>query len=362
MILEQISILNYKNCTEAQYHFDAHINCFVGRNGIGKTNILDAIFHLSYGKSYFNPVSVQNIQHGADFFVLDGTFIRNERKESIICSLKKGTRKVIKRNGKAYERLAEHVGLIPVVIISPSDSDLIQEGSEARRSFMDSIIAQNDPTFLQNLMSYQKIIAQRNALLKYFALNHTFDTITLEVYNDQLTPLAQNIHEKRNEFISEFNPIFQKYHQYISEQYENVLIRYESQLHERSLSDLLKEQLQKDRTLQYTSTGIHKDDLTFLIEHDYPIKKYGSQGQQKTFLIALKLAQFDFLKQKSKTTPILLLDDIFDKLDENRVKKIISLMNEQTFGQLFISDTHRERTESILIETQQSYKLFELQS
>lgn len=326
---------------------------------MGKTNVLDAIYHLSHGKSYFNPVATQNITHGEDFFVVDGTFEKEGRQEHVVCSLKKGMKKVIKRNGKPYERLSEHVGFLPMVMISPADRDLIVEGSETRRRFMDGVIAQSNKTYLQHLINYNKVLAQRNALLKYFAANHVFDPQTLSVYNEQLQGLGSEIFKERQAFISEFAPIFQEQYQTISLDREKVSLRYDSKLAEKDLKTLLEEQVDKDRALQYTSVGTHKDDLNFKIA-GHAIKKFGSQGQQKSFLIALKLAQFHFIKKQANTTPILLLDDIFDKLDEHRVAQIVGLVDQEGFGQLFISDTHPERTESVVANTQQSYSIFKL--
>lgn len=359
MYLKNLSLLNYKNIVEANYGFDPKINCFVGKNGVGKTNVLDAIYHLAYGKSYFNPQAVQNIRHGEEFFVIDGCFDKNDRDEQIVCSLKKGQKKVIKRNNKLYEKFSEHIGFIPLVIISPSDTDLIVEGSETRRKFIDSVISQLDSAYLQQLINYQKVLIQRNALLKYFALNHTFDKDTLGIYNEQLDSMGQEIFEKRKKFLEDFIPIFNKHHHAITDSAENISLTYISHLHDGRLADLFNESQQRDKVLQYTSMGIHKDDLAFEIG-GHPIKKFGSQGQQKSFLIALKLAQFEFMKQQSGVLPILLFDDIFDKLDETRVAKIVGMINDKVFGQIFISDTHPERTESIIKETHQSYRIFNL--
>lgn len=359
MYLKKISLFNYKNFSEADFEFVGKINCFLGKNGIGKTNVLDAIYHLSYGKSYFNPLAVQNIKHGEEFFVIDGQFEINERKEQITCSLKKGQKKILKRNGKLYDKFSEHIGFIPLVIISPADRDLITEGSETRRKFMDSVISQLDANYLKQLIQYQKVISQRNALLKYFAVNYVFDNDTLSIYNEQLDTFGTYIFEKRKDFIEQFIPIFNAHHTAITGSQETVQLVYESHLIEQDLLSLLEENINKDRALHFTSVGIHKDDLSFEIDH-YPIKKFGSQGQQKTFLIALKLAQFEFLKIQSGLKPILLFDDIFDKLDETRVAKIVEMVNNDTFGQLFISDTHPERTEKIIKSTHQTYKLFKL--
>jgi DNA replication and repair protein RecF len=359
MFLKKISLFNYKNFSEANFEFVSKINCFVGKNGMGKTNVLDAIFHLSYGKSYFNPLAVQNIKHGEDFFVIDGQFEINERSEQIICSLKKGHKKILKRNGKIYDKFSEHLGLIPLVIISPADRDLIVEGSETRRKFMDIVLSQLDSQYLKQLIQYQKVMNQRNALLKYFAVNYVFDNDTLSIYNEQLDTFGKYVFERRKDFIKQFIPIFNTHHQAITGSQETVQLVYESHLFEKDLLSLLQENINKDRALNYTSVGIHKDDLSFEIDH-FPIKKFGSQGQQKSFLIALKLAQFEFIKNKSGFKPILLFDDIFDKLDEIRVAKIVELVNGDTFGQLFISDTHPDRTEKIVKSTQQQYKIFNL--
>lgn len=359
MFLKRISLLNYKNFSEVTFELDSKINCFVGKNGIGKTNILDAIYHLANGKSYFNPLAVQNIKHNEEFFVVDGEFEKNERTEQILCSLKKGQKKILKRNGKIYEKFSDHIGFIPLVIISPADSDLIVEGSETRRKFIDNVISQLDNYYLQQLIQYQKIISQRNALLKYFALNHVFENDTLSIYNEQLNKLGHSIFEKRKQFLNDFIPIFNQYHQEITNSAETVQLVYQSDLFENDTLTLLQQNLPKDRALQYTSVGVHKDDLSFEIDN-HPIKKFGSQGQQKSFLIALKLAQFDFVKKQSGEKPILLFDDIFDKLDEFRVSKIVEMVNNDEFGQLFISDTHPERTENIVKTTHQTYKIFNL--
>ncbi|NNE78570.1 MAG: DNA replication/repair protein RecF [Pricia sp.] len=359
MFLKKLSLINYKNFDSRDFEFDEKINCLVGRNGIGKTNVLDAVYHLSFGKGYFNPVATQNIKHDEDFFVIDGEFIKNQKEEKIVCSLKRGTKKIIKRNGKPYERFADHIGLLPLVIISPADRDLILEGSDVRRKFIDGVISQSDKKYLQDLINYNKVLAQRNSLLKYFAVNRTFDKETLVVYNAQLHGYGNDIFKKRVAFMEAFIPIFREQYNAISKGNEQVSLAYESKLLKKDLSTLFEENLEKDRALQYTSVGIHKDDLGFEIM-DHPIKKFGSQGQQKSFLIALKFAQFHFIKEQSKTTPILLLDDIFDKLDEQRVGHIVALVDNENFGQIFISDTHAERTENVVKQIHQSYKIFRL--
>lgn len=359
MILNKLSLINYKNIASKDFLLDANINCFTGNNGVGKTTVLDAIYYLAFGKSYFNPIASQNIKHGEDFFVVDGTFHKQGTEERIVCSLKKGQKKSIKRNGKAYDKLSEHLGLIPLVMISPADSDLIVEGSETRRKFIDNVISQSNHTYLHNLISYNKIVSQRNALLKYFALNNTYDATSLQVYNEQLQSYGNSIYAERVAFLNEFIPIFKNRYNLIAGNNEQINLVYDSQLHDATFEELLDTNLKKDRVLQYTSVGIHKDDLKFEID-TFPIKKFGSQGQQKSFLIALKLAQFDFIKNRAQVKPILLLDDIFDKLDEHRVTHIVQLVNDDTFGQIFISDTHTERTEEVVKKTNQSYQIFKL--
>ena len=359
MFLKKLSLTNYKNLEASQFKFEARINCFIGNNGIGKSNILDGIYHLAFTKSYFNPSSVQNIQFDKEFFVIEGKFENLGRDEKINCSLKRGQKKVIKRNGKVYDRIAEHIGLIPLVIISPADQDLIIEGSMTRRKFIDSVIGQTDKNYLQNLLDYKKTLAQRNALLKYFALNRTFDKNTLDIYNHQMNELSKPIFDKRVAFMEEFIPIFKSRYKSISGDKEEIDIEFKSDLNENTLLQLLEQHLDKDKMLQFTSVGVHKDDLDFQISGS-PIKKFGSQGQQKTFLIALKLAQFDFIKQVAGMSPIVLLDDIFDKLDQNRVAQTIQLFENETAGQIFISDTHEDRIKEALSAGKSSYELFNL--
>ena len=284
---------------------------------------------------------------------------KKNREEKIIVSAKRGHKKVIKRNGKLYNRFSEHIGFLPLVIVSPTDRDLIMEGSDTRRKFIDGVISQGDSNYLQTLLNYNKVLTQRNSLLKYFAINNTYNQETLDIYNLQLHDLGTTIFEKRKEFLEEFMPIFLKRYQSISNSKESVTLTYKSQLNEKELLVLLEENAAKDKITQYSNYGIHKDDLNFEIE-DHPIKKFGSQGQQKSYLIALKLAQFDFIKAHSKVNPILLMDDIFDKLDELRVAQIISLVKNEDFGQLFISDTHSDRTENVIKKIHQSYKMFKL--
>jgi len=359
MHLQKITLVNYKNFESQSFDFEDKINCFVGNNGVGKTNVLDAIYYLSFAKSYFNSVATQNIRHSEDFFMIEGNYQMNDRVDNVVCSLKRGHKKVIKRNGKAYDKFSDHIGYLPLVIISPEDGDLIIEGSETRRKFIDSVICQSNKKYLQTLINYNKVLVQRNSLLKYFAANRTFDAVNLSVYNEQLNKYGTEIYESRKEFLAVFTPIFEKRYKSISNSKEKVNLIYKTQIDNGSLSDLFEQSIERDRVLQYTTVGVHKDDLSFEID-GYPVKKFGSQGQKKSYLVALKLAQFDFIKEKIHVKPILLLDDIFDKLDDERVEQIISLVNSNEFGQLFISDTHKERTEEVVKKTKQSFKIFQL--
>ena len=359
MYLQKLSLINFKNIETQSFDFQEKINCFVGDNGVGKTNVLDAIYYLSFAKSYFNSVALQNIRHGEGFFMVEGDYFLNDRNEKIVCSLKRGQKKVLKRNGKSYEKFSEHIGQLPLVIISPADRDLVTEGSDTRRKFMDGVISQQNKSYLKDLISYNKVLSQRNALLKYFAANRTFDALNLSVYDEQLSEYGERIYTVRKLFLEEFIPIFNEKYQIISGDKEIVDLKYKSQLQDFSMMALLKKSLDKDKIIQYTTSGIHKDDLSFEIGA-YSIKKFGSQGQQKSYLIALKLAQFEFIKQQSKVTPILLLDDIFDKLDESRVSQIIDLVSKDAFGQIFITDTHAERTENILKQSNNPYQIFNL--
>ena len=359
MFLKQISVVNYKNIPSQAYAFSPTINCFVGDNGVGKTNLLDAIYHLGMAKSYFTTSAVQNVRHGEEFYLIEGQFQRETREEQIVCSLKKGQKKVMKHNGKAYERLADHIGKYPMVIISPSDRDLIVEGSETRRKFLDSVISQTDRAYLELLLRYNRILLQRNTLLKQMAESGMFSVETLRIYDEQLAPLGQHLYEKRRAFMEEFLPVFSEQYAYISGGKERVNLQYESQLHQSDLATLLRENTERDRSAQYTTSGIHKDDLLFEIE-GFPMKKYGSQGQQKSFLIALKLSQFKILQQELGITPIVLLDDIFDKLDDTRVTQLVQLVTQKHFGQLFITDTHSQRTEAVVKSTGLAYELIQV--
>ena len=357
--LKKISIINYKNIVDKEYNLDPKINCFVGNNGVGKTNILDSIYHLALGKSYFNLRNDQLINKNEDFMVIDGLFNLNGKKENIICSIKRGDKKNLKRNGKTYKKFSNHIGLIPVVLISPYDNDLINEGSSERRKFIDSIISQNNKEYLINLIAYSRVIQNRNSLLKQYNKSVDFDLDTIKIYDDQIIKLSEPIFMARKNFFNDFKDlVIEKYDQ-ISENQEKISIEYKSDLFDSEIKNLIENSFQKDIILQYTSSGIHKDDFIFNLDGSR-IKKFGSQGQQKSFLIALKLAQFEYLKNKTGNSPILLLDDIFDKLDLIRVKRIVEIVNSTNFGQLFLSDTDRERIEKVLSSLNLSSKIFDV--
>ena len=349
MFIRDLSVINYKNLTQADLHFSAKLNCFVGKNGVGKTNILDCIYYLSFCKSYFNLPDQQNVRHEQDYFVLQGKYERQEQAEDIYCGFKTGHKKKFRRGKKEYERLSDHIGLLPLVMISPADSVLIQGGSEERRRFMDSVISQYDRPYLDLLLRYNRALLQRNNLLKTFAADNFFDPDNLEIWDDQLIVMGEKIHQKRQEFITNLLPVFQKYYEFISEKHETVKLEYHSQLNIGDFQSMIREAVPKDRALQYSTVGIHKDDLELKIG-DYPIKRLGSQGQNKTYLISLKFAQYDFIRSINQMDPILLLDDIFDKLDSSRVEKIVKLVSENSFGQIFITDTNREHLDSIIRE------------
>jgi DNA replication and repair protein RecF len=357
MFLKKLSVLNFKNYAEAELEFSSHVNCFTGNNGEGKTNLLDAIHYLSFCKSFFNPVDSQNILHEAPFFLIQGSYDVDGQEEEIYCGLKRNQKKQFKRNKKEYTRLADHIGLFPLVMISPADSELVTEGSESRRKFMDGVIAQFDREYLEKLIQYNRILSQRNMLLKEIAGNVSFDKDALEIWDVQLIEYGEVIHQKRQKFISDFIAIFQKYYAFISGKQEEVSITYLSHLNSAPFPEVLKKALQRDLVMEYTTVGIHKDDLEFKID-GYALKKYASQGQQKSFLIALKLAQVDFIKQIKQVTPILLLDDIYDKLDDRRVKHLMELVSSDQFGQLFITDTHPGRLAELFTATKADFRSF----
>lgn len=360
MYLRKLSITGFKNYEQADFEFSAGINCFVGNNGVGKTNLLDAIHYLSFCKSWFTSLDLQNIRHGGEFFALHGTFDRGDETPDLVqCIQKRNQRKRFLLNRKEYERLADHIGMIPLVMISPYDRDLINDGSEMRRKYVDSVISQFDKNYLTALIQYNKALVQRNALLRSFADNRFFDAVALEPWDEQMISHGTQITARRIIFLEQFLPLFRDYFRYISSGSESVEIRYESQCTPENYREMFHGALKADRAAQHCTAGIHRDDLEFLLD-GYPVKRYGSQGQQKSFVIAIKLAQFDYTCNIKGFKPILLLDDIFDKLDDLRVAQLIRLVNENSFGQVFITDTSRERIHSVFDTMQIPHRTFEL--
>ncbi len=360
MFLQKLSIVNFKNYQQADIEFSPKLNCFVGRNGVGKTNIFDSIYYLCLCKSYFNIIDSQNIKYNEELSVIQGDFVINGKKEAVYCGIQRNKRKIFKRNKKEYNRLSDHIGLLPVVMISPADSNLITGGSEERRKFINGVIVQFDKNYLEDLIKYNRLISQRNKLLKDMAVSGSYPDETLAVYDEQIVPVGERIYEKRVTFAEKLVPIFQKYYDFISLGKEKVELIYQSQLAEGDFAGQLKHSGEKDRFLQFTTVGVHKDDLILNLQ-GINIKRNGSQGQQKTYLVALKLAKFDFIKEINKIRPILLLDDVFDKFDESRVKQIIKLVSDDNFGQIFISHTSGERMRAVLKDISTEYRLFFIQ-
>ncbi len=360
MFLQKLSIVNFKNYQQADIEFSPKLNCFIGKNGVGKTNIFDAIYYLCLCKSYFNIIDSQNIKYNEELSVIQGDFIMNGTKEAIYCGMQRNKRKIFKRNKKEYNRLSDHIGLLPVVMISPADSNLITGGSEERRKFINGVIVQFDKNYLEDLIKYNRLISQRNKLLKDMAVSGSYPDETLAVYDEQIVPIGERIYEKRVTFAEKLVPIFQKYYDFISLGKEKVELIYQSQLAEGDFAGQLAHSGEKDRLLQFTTIGVHKDDLILNLQ-GINIKRSGSQGQQKTYLVALKLAKFDFIKEINKIRPILLLDDVFDKFDESRVKQIIKLVSDDNFGQIFISHTSGERMRAVLKDISTEYRLFFIQ-
>lgn len=357
MILKQLSILNYKNIAQAEVAFSHKINCFFGNNGMGKTNLLDAIHYLSFCKSYINTPDSQLVKDGEEMCMLQGFYDYEGQQEEIFCGIRRKQRKQFKRNKKEYDKLSSHIGLLPLVMVSPQDADLIRGGSDERRKFIDMIISQQDKNYLNALIQYNKALAQRNVMLK----EQRHDNGLYDVLEMQLSLYGETVHEKRKQLVEEFTPLFNHYYREICESAEEVELRYLSQLADGNLEELLRENRERDRILGYTSCGIHKDELEMLLSGSL-IRRTGSQGQNKTYLIALKLAQFELLKKTGATLPILLLDDIFDKLDANRVAQIIRIVSGEIFGQIFITDTNRKYLDEILQAMNRDYALFKVES
>ena len=359
MHLKSLSLVNFKNYEQVDIQLSEKINCFVGENGVGKTNILDAVHYLSLCKSNLNPVDSQNVRYDQEFCVVQGIFDRLGKDENIYCGIRKQKKKQFKRNQKEYQKLSEHIGLIPLVMISPADSVLINGGSDERRKFMNGVIAQYSRIYLDNLIHYNRALAHRNRLLKDFSLSRSFNLEMLEGWDEQLIRYGEPIYEERRRFVEELLPVFSSFYEHISGNREKVTLAYQAQLKDISFRDGLKQSIEKDRIIQYTTFGTHKDDLEMSLG-EHSLKKCGSQGQQKTFLVALKLAEFEFIRKLTEIPPILLLDDIFDKFDANRVKQIISLVAENHFGQIFITDTNELRLNGILKEIPAQHRVFKI--
>lgn len=347
MFLQKINLLDFKNYEELTLQFSADINCIAGPNGSGKTSLLDAIHYLCLTKSAFSLLDSQSIRHHQDFFLVDGTFLEGGKKHQISVSLKAGGRKTVMHDKKAYERISEHIGRFPVVLIAPDDTDLVRDSGETRRKFFDNMLSQVDHAYLDNLIGYNNVLKQRNSLLKQFYERNYFDKELLETYNVQLLPLGQLIHKRRDAFMKEFVPVFRSHYQYLSESREEVDLIYESELFEENFEYEFSYATKRDLQLQRTTKGVHKDDFVFEIDR-FALRKFGSQGQQKSFVIALKLAQFDAIQAAAGKKPLLLLDDIFDKLDDMRIQKLLEMISRDTFGQLFITDARPERTRQLL--------------
>ena len=361
MYLKGLKIANFRNCKEVEILFSPNINCFVGKNGAGKTNLLDAVYYLSFCKSYFGSLEQQNIMHEENFFSILGTYQREDNTETCQCVLERGKNKQFKLNKKEYDRLSDHIGRYPLVMVSPYDIDLINAGSDERRRYVDSVVSQFNRTYLDDLITYNKALMQRNALLKQFAETGYFDRNVLEIWDMRMELPAHRIFEVRQSFAESFTPVFQKYYDMISKSAETVEIEYESALKEMPFRELLQRSQERDRVLRYSTAGIHKDNLIFKI-NGFPVKYFGSQGQQKSFLVAMKLAQFDYIREKTGVKPILLLDDVFDKLDDGRVKQLVQLAGSDYFGQVFITDTQQARIKRIFKGDSLDHRIFNVEA
>ena len=374
MILRKLSILNYKNIREAQLELSPKMNCFIGPNGVGKTNVLDAVYYLSFCRSASNPIDSQVIRHEEPFCMLEGVYSADagnsddsEGSEIISVGMKRGQKKHFKRNKKEYRRLSEHIGLIPLVVVSPSDTLLIEGGSEERRRLMDVVISQYDRSYIDHLVRYNNALAQRNTLLKMDSQADSptaqpYDPALMQIWEEQMAEEGEQLYERRKAFVEELTPVFQRYYEQISQHREQVGLRYVSHCQRGPLLDVIQRDRYKDSAVGYSLHGVHRDDLEFSLD-GYQMKREGSQGQNKTYVIALKLAQFEFLKRTaSQTTPLLLLDDIFDKLDASRVEQIVRLVSGDNFGQIFITDTNRDHLDQILSTTALDYKIFHVDS
>ena len=361
MQINKLTINYFKNYGEEEFDFSPKVNVLTGNNGAGKTNVLDALYYLSFTKSYFNTIDNQNINYNSDYFLIKGVYKNNlDSIDTVSCAVKAGERKRFKLNDKEYGRMADHIGLIPLVIITPVDSSLVYGGSEERRRYIDGVISQFDKAYLDVLLNYNKVLQQRNAFLKYMAENRIGDNSQLEIWDEKMAFLGEEIHRKRKEFLDEFIPVIRDFYAFIAQDKELTGIEYRSHLNNLSMSEILKQNLSKDLGLRYTTAGIHRDDILFTV-NNHPLRKFGSQGQQKSFLVALKLAQFQYTKDKKGFKPLLLLDDIFDKLDIYRVEQMMKLVSRNEFGQIFITDTNRSRIEKVFGSIEVKPRIFEIE-
>lgn len=357
MLIKNISVLNYRNLGEVDIALSPKINCFIGSNGMGKTNLLDAIYYLSFCKSAVTVADSANIMHEEPFFMIQGAYCSDcGSNEEISCGLKRGEKKQFKRNKKNYDRLSDHIGAVPLVMISPADNELIAGGSEERRRFMDVVISQYDKNYLSALIRYNRALLQRNVLLRG---EREPDGEMLSLMEEMMLAEASVIYEGRKAFVEELVPIFSEFHSVITGGSERVTLHYRSHASEGDLALQLRASRADDRRVGHTTKGVHRDELVMQL-NGYPLKREGSQGQNKSYLVALKLAQYHFLHSKGGETPLLLLDDIFDKLDSRRVEQIINLVSGEKFGQIFITDVNREHIDNILDCIDGEYKLFEV--
>jgi DNA replication and repair protein RecF len=361
--LEKLTLYNFKNYEDASLGLSAEVNCFFGLNGSGKTNLLDAIYYLSLTKSASPASDLQNIRQGESQFFIKGQFLIKKNQTEVLCSFIQGSKKLMSEDGNEYKKMAEHIGKYPLVLIAPNDIELIWDGSEQRRKFFDGLLSQMDHTYLENLITYTQLLRQRNGMLKLFSERGSVDQDLLDSYDDALIPAANFIHATRKSFLTKYHPLFEKWYKQLAgkEATENVSIGYRSDLEEVDYADLLKKNLQRDILLQRTTSGIHRDDFLFSLNTG-ELKKFGSQGQQKSFLIGLKLAEFQMLAQATKKKPLLLLDDIFDKLDDTRIIKLMSLISDGNFGQIFITDARSGRSREILKEAGVKARIFEVEN
>ena len=353
MYLKKLVLINFKNIAQAEITLSERLNCFVGDNGAGKTNVLDAVYYLSMSKSALSMTDGQSVRHGEDFFVVEGTYAGDSGlSDTVNSSFLRRSGKVLKLNGKEYDRMADHVGRFPVVMVSPQDSVLITDAAEERRRYLNAFLSQLDRDYLASLMRYNAVLAERNRFLK-----SSSDEQMLQIYDMQLADHAARIYERRRDIIERMRPLVAEFYRQLSGDREQVEIEYRSELASASMGELLLASRERDIVNGFTTSGVHRDDMSLRIG-GYPLRKYGSQGQQKSFLMSLKLAQYRILAEVCGERPLLLLDDLFDKLDTSRVENLLTLVAGDDFGQIFITDCNRSRLETILSRAGEKYALF----